>query len=92
MTAKPTGWNNLAFPNVGMPHPLWELQGQRRAVFEEHESHGQKTHVLKGWEQVTPGTMTPAAVRCRRRRLGQLLAVDGLSRLRTRVSALVCGF
>jgi ubiquinol-cytochrome c reductase cytochrome c1 subunit len=23
---KPTGWNNHAFPNVGMPHVLWELQ------------------------------------------------------------------
>src|SRR6185369_9544010 len=32
---KPTGWNNLAFPNVGMPHALWELQGQRAAKFEE---------------------------------------------------------
>ena len=28
--SKPTGWNNLAFPNVGMPHVLWELQGERR--------------------------------------------------------------
>src|SRR5687767_11323088 len=28
---KPTGWNNLAFPSVGMPHALWELQGQRVA-------------------------------------------------------------
>lgn len=56
---KPTGWNNLVFPNVGMPHVLWELQGERRPVFEEHESHGHKTHVLKGWEQVKPGTMTP---------------------------------
>lgn len=24
-----TGWNNVAFPNVGMPHVLWELQGQQ---------------------------------------------------------------
>lgn len=56
---KPTGWNNLVFPNVGMPHVLWELQGERRPVFEEHESHGQTVHVLKGWEQVKPGTMTP---------------------------------
>ena len=29
---KATGWNNLAFPNVGMPHVLWELQGQRTAI------------------------------------------------------------
>ena len=56
---KATGWNNLAFPSVGMPHVLWELQGQRKAVFEEHESHGVKTASFKSWEQLTPGTMTP---------------------------------
>ena len=55
---KATGWNNLAFSNVGMPHVLWELQGQRRPVFETSEEHGQEVHVFKGWEQVTPGTMT----------------------------------
>ena len=56
--SKPTGWNNLAFPSVGMPHVMWQLQGERRALFEEKEVHGQKTHVFKGWEQLTPGTMT----------------------------------
>ncbi|MPM54538.1 Ammonia monooxygenase gamma subunit [bioreactor metagenome] len=56
---KATGWNNLAFPNVGMPHPLWQLQGDRRPIFEEVESHGQKTQVFKGWEQVSAGTMSP---------------------------------
>lgn len=24
-----TGWNNAVFPNVGMPHALWTLQGER---------------------------------------------------------------
>ena len=56
---KATGWNNLAFPNVGMPHALWQLQGERRPIFEERESHGKTEHVLKGWEQVTAGSMTP---------------------------------
>ena len=43
---KATGWNNLAFPNVGMPNPLWPLQGQQRAVFaEEKDPHDpSKTH------------------------------------------------
>ena len=27
--ARPTGWNNVAFANVGMPHVLWELQGEQ---------------------------------------------------------------
>jgi ubiquinol-cytochrome c reductase cytochrome c1 subunit len=56
---KATGWNNLAFPNVGMPHVLWEMQGVRRPIFEERQEGGHKVQVFKGWEQVTPGTMTP---------------------------------
>jgi len=27
--SKPSGWNNLVFPDVGMPHALWQLQGSR---------------------------------------------------------------
>ncbi|MBK9574886.1 MAG: cytochrome c1 [Rhodoferax sp.] len=57
--SKPTGWNNLAFPNIGMPHVLWELQGDRRPVFESVVEHGHTTQLLKKWEQVSPGTMSP---------------------------------
>lgn len=56
---KPTGWNNLAFPNVGMPHVMWELQGERRPVFDAIKEHGHEVKVFKGWEQVKPGLMTP---------------------------------
>ncbi|MBB3177357.1 cytochrome c1 [Variovorax sp. Sphag1AA] len=56
---KATGWNNLAFPSVAMPHVLWELQGERRPIFDKVESHGHEVEVFKGWEQITPGTMTP---------------------------------
>lgn len=28
--ARPTGWNNVVFANVGMPHVLWELQGEQQ--------------------------------------------------------------
>lgn len=55
---KATGWNNLAFPNVGMPHVLWELQGQRRPVYKEVMQHGHPTPVFAGWQQITPGKMT----------------------------------
>jgi ubiquinol-cytochrome c reductase cytochrome c1 subunit len=27
---KPTGWNNHAYPNVAMPHVLWELQASMK--------------------------------------------------------------
>jgi ubiquinol-cytochrome c reductase cytochrome c1 subunit len=56
---KATGWNNLTFPNVGMPHALWELQGDRQPQFETREVHGHETRVLTGWKQVSPGSMTP---------------------------------
>lgn len=29
-----SSWNNAVFPNVAMPHPLWELQGPRTAKIE----------------------------------------------------------
>lgn len=56
---KPTGWNNLAFRDVGMPHVLWELQGERQPVFEKVGEAGHETPVFKGWKQVSPGAMTP---------------------------------
>jgi ubiquinol-cytochrome c reductase cytochrome c1 subunit len=56
---KATGWNNLAFPNVAMPHVLWELSGERKPLFDTKEEHGHKVQVFKGWQQVTPGTMSP---------------------------------
>ena len=55
---KATGWNNAAFPGIGMPHPLWELQGQQRPVYTDvKDSHDPKkvAQVFKGLEPITPG-------------------------------------
>ena len=57
---KPTGWNNLVFPNIGMPNPLWELQGERRPVYEKAMSHGREVEVFKAWEPVRQGTLSAA--------------------------------
>ena len=40
-----TGWNNLVFPNVGMPHVLWELQGEQTLKVEERQGQHGKQHV-----------------------------------------------
>ncbi|MBU3737099.1 MAG: cytochrome c1 [Methylobacterium sp.] len=32
---RPTGWNNTVFDKVGMPHALWQLQGEQRLVVTE---------------------------------------------------------
>jgi ubiquinol-cytochrome c reductase cytochrome c1 subunit len=60
--SKATGWNNLAFPDVAMPHALWELQGQRAAKFiEVKDPHDPKktVHRFDGYEQLTPGSLSP---------------------------------
>lgn len=51
---KATGWNNTVFPQVGMPHVLYELQGQQVMVKEKTE-HGErhKLYLEK------PGKLTP---------------------------------
>jgi ubiquinol-cytochrome c reductase cytochrome c1 subunit len=43
-----------------MPHPLWELQGERKPVYQKVTSHGHEVEVLSGWDQVKPGTLTQA--------------------------------
>jgi len=40
--ARPLGWNNRLFPNVSMPNPLWEMQGNQRPVFVKKEPSGEK--------------------------------------------------
>lgn len=57
---RPTGWNNVAFPNVGMPHIFWQLQGEQQLRVEEgKDADGNKveSHVLV---LAKPGTMSPA--------------------------------
>jgi ubiquinol-cytochrome c reductase cytochrome c1 subunit len=58
---RPTGWNNIVYENVSMPHVLWQLQGQRTAKFEDEVNEETKEKVKKfvGFQQVTPGTMSP---------------------------------
>ena len=55
---RPTGWNNTVFENVGMPHVLWELQGEQHAHFaDKDDGHGNKTKHFEGFETVKPGKM-----------------------------------
>ncbi len=57
--SRPMGVNNGAFPNVGMPHVLSELEGLKKAKKEMHDDgHGGKVEVIVGFEQVKPGSMS----------------------------------
>ena len=58
--SRPFGVNNIVFPDVGMPHVLWELQGLQKAVYKtEKDSAGNDAEVFDRFEQVTPGSLSP---------------------------------
>lgn len=50
---RPTGWNNVVYDKVAMPHVLWSLQGEQVLKIDEKT----ETHQLVLAKQ---GTMTPA--------------------------------
>jgi ubiquinol-cytochrome c reductase cytochrome c1 subunit len=65
--SRPTGWNNTVFPNVGMPHALYGLQGVQELKTEVQiipAASGKKEDARK--HEVTklvlekPGTLSPA--------------------------------
>ncbi len=54
------GVNNTVFPDVGMPHALWQLQGSQKAVFKtEKDAAGGDVEVFDHFEPVTAGTLSP---------------------------------
>jgi ubiquinol-cytochrome c reductase cytochrome c1 subunit len=56
---RPTGWNNLAFPSVGMPHVLYQLQGiQGLKVETTTDAHGHE-HETRSLVLESRGTLTP---------------------------------
>jgi ubiquinol-cytochrome c reductase cytochrome c1 subunit len=59
--SRPTGWNNLAFDKVGMPHVMATLQGEQVAHFRKAVDHdGNAYEVFERFELVKPGTVTLA--------------------------------
>ena len=61
---RPTGWNNVAFPNVAMPNVLANLQGDQVAVFKTHvdtvDGKPEKVETFAHFDLVKNGSMTPA--------------------------------
>ncbi|MGV6859229.1 MAG: cytochrome c1 [bacterium] len=61
--SRPFGVNNVAFPEVGMPHVLWELQGWQAKVEPAHhgeEEGGHGAHGKPELKLVKAGSQTPA--------------------------------
>ncbi len=54
------GVNNAVFPNVGMPHVLWELQGLQKAITEETiDEQGNAHQTIVDFELVRAGSLNP---------------------------------
>jgi len=53
---RPTGWNNVAFDKVGMPHVLWSLQGEMVPVIKKEGEH----EVIERLQLAKPGSVSLA--------------------------------
>ena len=52
-------WNNTVFPDVAMPHVLWDLQGIQTAVYhDEDDGRGGSHKVFSHFEITKPGTQS----------------------------------
>jgi ubiquinol-cytochrome c reductase cytochrome c1 subunit len=57
--ARPTGWNNLVYPGVAMPHALWQLSGENDLVEQKFTSEAEAAATLRlqgGLGLIEPGT------------------------------------
>lgn len=82
---RPMGVNNTVFPNVGMPHVLWELQGLQ----EKHcTKEGEGAHAVEHCEMkvVKQGSMTPMEYDQMARDITNFLAYVGEPAQNTRKS------
>jgi len=61
-----TGWNNAVFENVGMPHALWTLQGERAYDREKRQ-----------WRELSKGTLSQVEYDIAVRDLVNFLAYAG---------------
>jgi len=56
---RPTGMNNLVFPDVGMPNVLGSLQGIQKAAYKKETRQGVEVEYVDHLELAQPGSMTP---------------------------------
>jgi ubiquinol-cytochrome c reductase cytochrome c1 subunit len=61
-----TGWNNVVYPNVAMPHALWSLQGERAFDAKDHK-----------WSELTKGSQSATEYDATVRDLVNFLAYVG---------------
>jgi len=55
---RPTGFNNTVFPDVGMPHVLWSLQGIQEPVYETVTHGDHEVEQMTGFRMAQEGTLS----------------------------------
>ena len=55
---RPTGFNNTVFPDVGMPHVLWSLQGLQEPVYKTVTHHDVEVEELDHLKSIQPGKLS----------------------------------
>jgi ubiquinol-cytochrome c reductase cytochrome c1 subunit len=55
---RPTGFNNTVFPDVGMPHVLWSLQGLQEARYKTVVHGDVEVEEFDGMELIQAGTLS----------------------------------
>jgi ubiquinol-cytochrome c reductase cytochrome c1 subunit len=82
----PSGWNNVAFPNVAMPHVLYEWQGHQRALYKTLK---QTMTAEEGGKQVLKEIETKKFDKFELARAGSMRAEDYDKAMRDLVNFLV---
>ena len=54
----PTGFNNVVFPDVGMPHVLWSLQGLQEAVYKTEIHDNIEIEMIGHLESIQAGKLS----------------------------------
>lgn len=62
--ARPTGWNNVVYRDVGMPHVLWQLQGEQvlpadDATSPRSDKQAVEKHEAQKLVLARPGSLSP---------------------------------
>jgi len=89
------GANNMVFPDVAMPHVLWELQGWREAVFKTIvDDEGNEKREFVEFKQITDGKLSSDEYDALVRYLVNFLDYlgDPIKSVRHRIGVWVMGF
>jgi ubiquinol-cytochrome c reductase cytochrome c1 subunit len=90
-SSRPTGWNNVVYRDVAMPHVLWKLQGEQElrtevvVISQGDDREDLEKREVQKLVLARPGTMSPVEYDLLVRDLVNFLAYVGEPAKRTRM-------